>query len=114
MLAWATQASKNRISTLKFPSQICLGMTKERGRKKNGPDPYGSLTWYLQLLLRITVSHHYKVQRVAFTGKNRDKLKCSHQGEDLITLCLVENSHAHRSESNSQRTNSVPGCLMLK
>lgn len=43
MLAWATQASQDRISTLRFPSQICLGMTKEEG-ENNGPDPYGIYT----------------------------------------------------------------------
>lgn len=59
MLAWATQVSKNRVSTLKFPSQICLGMTKEKEGERNGPDPYGFLTGYLQLLQR-TVSYHYK------------------------------------------------------
>lgn len=49
MLAWATQASQDRISTLRFPSQICLGMTKEKGGN-DGPDPYGFLTWYVHLL----------------------------------------------------------------
>lgn len=39
VLAWAMQASKERISTLQIPSQICLGMTKEEEGGNDGPDP---------------------------------------------------------------------------